>query len=225
MQASSAPAAPGLSDRMREYTRDLHTQAERGGIVRDLLVRRADRLGHGLHLRNLLPAYEALEASLERLDAAVLRGLRRPALYRGAAIRSDLSRLFGSAWEDRLPLLPEGHAYGRRVDEAASTDPALLIAHAYVRYLGDLNGGRILRGLLAKTLHLDDGALGFYDFPLLGDPGAAAADFRAALDRAGALLADPEPVIAEAAAAFRFSIAVSEAVKSAVSSASAAAEE
>lgn len=223
-EAAAAAAAPGLSDSMREHTRDLHTQAERGGIVRDLLLRRADRLGHGLHLRNLLPAYEALESSLERhAAAAALREIRRPALYRGPAIRSDLARLFGPAWEDRLPLLPEAARYAQRIDEAAETDPPLLMAHAYVRYLGDLNGGRVLRGLLAKSLDLDESMLRFYDFPQLGDPGVAAAAFRSALDRAGAMLPDQTPVISEAATAFRLNIAVSEAVGSAAARLSAAA--
>lgn len=216
LATGGAATAVGLCDLMRQHTRELHVQAERSGIIRDLVQRRADRLGHGLHLRNLLPAYETLEANLERhCGNSVLREVRRPALYRGAAIRSDLVQLFGPDWENRLPLLAEAEAYAKRIDAAAVTNPGHLLAHAYVRYLGDLNGGRILGGLMAKALDLDDSALSFFTFPQLGDPNAAAADFRAAIDRAGSLLPDQTSVIDEAAIAFCLSIGLSEAVKAA----------
>ncbi|WP_166645024.1 biliverdin-producing heme oxygenase [Dongia mobilis] len=214
--ADGATAAAGLCDLMRQHTRELHMQAERSGIIRELLQRRADRLGHGLHLRNLLPAYKALEANLERHSGhPVLGEVRQPALYRGAAILSDLVQLFGPDWEDRLPLLDEAVAYAKRIDAATEADPARLLAHAYVRYLGDLNGGRILRDLMAKALELDDSALSYFAFPQLGNSIAAAADLRAILDQAGSRLPDQTSVIDEAAVAFRLSIGVSEAVKAA----------
>lgn len=44
-----------------------------------------------------------------------------------------------------------------------------LLAHAYVRYLGDLSGGQFIRRKLSKAYGLEDGSgLTFYEFGKLG---------------------------------------------------------
>jgi heme oxygenase len=48
-----------------------------------------------------------------------------------------------------------------------AVDPSPLLAHAYVRYLGDLSGGQVIRRRVAKAYGLEaDGGSGlrFYDF-------------------------------------------------------------
>lgn len=47
-------------------TKTLHVEAERTGIIRDLLRGEASREGYVLLLRNLLPAYQAMEQGLHR---------------------------------------------------------------------------------------------------------------------------------------------------------------
>ncbi len=47
-------------------TKTLHVEAERTGIIRDLLRGEASREGYILLLRNLLPAYREMEQGLER---------------------------------------------------------------------------------------------------------------------------------------------------------------
>ncbi|KAG8846915.1 hypothetical protein FRB96_001733 [Tulasnella sp. 330] len=50
-----------------------------------------------------------------------------------------------------------------------SQDPSLLLAHSYIRYVGDLNGGQIIKRVLVKTFDLpDDRAMSFYAFAKLG---------------------------------------------------------
>lgn len=59
---------------------------------------------------------------------------------------------------------------------ALSPDPSALLAHAYVRYLGDLSGGQIIRRRIAKAYDLDVvSGLGteFYGFQKLGGGGVA----------------------------------------------------
>jgi len=55
---------------------------------------------------------------------------------------------------------------------ADSADPSPLLAHAYVRYMGDLSGGQIIRRRLAKAYGLElsnaGSGLDFYDFKELG---------------------------------------------------------
>jgi heme oxygenase len=204
----------GLADLLKERTGPLHRQAERSGIIHDLLQGRAGRNGYGLLLRNLLPVYEALERGLDRQrNTPLLSPFVRPDLYRAAALRADLDHVSGPDWGS-WPLLPAAQSYGRRILQAGVEDGALLIAHAYVRYLGDLNGGQILKRLLGRHLGLGPAGLTFYDFPTLADLQATAQDYRAAIDRAGVAIDPVEGVLNEACLAFRLTIDLSEEVAS-----------
>jgi heme oxygenase len=162
----SAPASViSVLDLVKERTRDLHTRAERTGIMRDLLRGHASRAGYILLLRNLLPVYQALEDGLARHAGTELIGpLAAFRLARGEAIAGDLAA-FGA---HDLPLLPSARAYAERVSAAAQGDGVRLIAHAYTRYLGDLSGGQILRRLLGQSLGLGGSQLNFYDFGNVG---------------------------------------------------------
>jgi heme oxygenase (biliverdin-producing, ferredoxin) len=212
--------ADGLAERLRQETQSLHIQAERSGIIRDLLKGQASRHGYALLIRNVLPAYQRMEDGFAAsADAPGIRVIHRPALERAAAIRSDLTALYGDDWADRLPLLPAGEAYAETVAAAAKSDDARLIAHAYVRYMGDLSGGQILRRILIRTLGLEPDALSLYEFPQITDIETFKTDYREAFDRAGLEIGDVRGVLDEGAEAFRQNIAVSEAVRAAAEAA------
>jgi heme oxygenase len=205
--------AAGLADRLRQRTAALHAEAERSGIVREMLRGAASRRGHALLLRNLLPAYQALERGLAAHAASPgVRWTAQPEVFRAAAIEHDLALLAGPGWREALALLPAGIRYGRQAAAAGEGDGARLVAHAYVRYLGDLSGGRLLRRRLATVPGIGPAMLSFYDFPAIADLDAFRRDYRAAIDRAGGELADAEPVVEEAALAFSLNIELSEAV-------------
>ena len=204
-------------------TKALHVEAERTGIIRDLLRGNASRDGYVLLLRNLLPAYQAMEQGLERHRGSPhLAQLANYRLDRASAIEADLVALGGKDWAENVPLLPAGKIYAARIEKAAEGDGARLIAHAYARYLGDLSGGLILQRLLARSLGLQPIELSFYDFPGFSDPGALKIDYRKALDRAGSLATDPHSVVEEGAIAFSLNIDLSCAVQAASLSAAAA---
>lgn len=208
-----ATAGTGLATALGRRTRLLHAQAERSGYIREILRRRASRAGYALYLRNLLPAYRRLERELERHRGTPgVRAVAIPAVYRAAAMGSDLASLCGPAWRSTLPLLPAGAAYARRVRAAAAGDGARLIAHAYTRHLADLSGGQVLKRLLAGSLQLEPRALAVYDFPDIVDLEAFKGGYRAALDAAGLEVGDIAPVLEEAELAFRLNIELSEAV-------------
>ncbi len=223
---SSSPAgAPGptsrtvrLADALRNATQSLHGRAERTGIVRELLSGTATRPAYALYLRSLLAAYAALERALERHRNAP--GVERIALsgvYRVDALKSDLRALVGDDWASALPLLPPAERYAARIDVLANQTPQLLVAHAYVRYLGDLSGGRMLRRVLGASLGLGSDALRFYVFPEVGDETAFRSRFRDAIDLAGEDMGVTEstvlaPLVDEGMRAFEHNIAISEAV-------------
>lgn len=209
---ASRAEAPALADLLRERTRVLHTRAERSGVIADLLHGRATRRAHALLLRNLLPAYESLEQGLERHRSEPrMAALAQPCVYRSAAIESDLCAVVGGAWAADLPLLPEAERYAARVGAAAAGRGALLLAHAYTRFLGDLNGGRVVARVLGESLGLEPGALRFYAYDV-PDPRALRDDYRRAID-AAADPGDVDAIAAEACAAFELNVELSEAVR------------
>jgi heme oxygenase len=189
--------AQGL-DGVKAATWDLHMRAERGGIIADILAGKATRSGVALLLRNLLPVYRGLDAS--RFCA--------PGLARCEAIEADLRVLSPDA---EPPLLPEGRAYADRVLEAVQLDGPELVAHAYVRYLGDLNGGRIMQRRLVACLGDAAQGLTVHAYPTLADPAGFIPVYRAQLD-AAMTAGDPDVVVREALVAFDLNIALSEAV-------------
>ena len=195
-------------------TRALHLQAEKSGIISDILHGVASRESYALLLRNLHAAYCEIETGIARhRDSRALGLLATYELDRTSAIESDLAALCGADWARTIPLLPAGEAYARRVAQVAQGDGARLIAHAYTRYLGDLNGGSLLARLLAKTLGMQPNELSLYDFSGVSDPATLKNDYRQALEQAGAAAADSGAIIEEGAVAFSLNIALSVAVQ------------
>ena len=99
-----------LSTLLREDTCAQHARAERSGFIADLLRGRGQHTGYVLLLRNLLPAYRALEQGLERHGASpVFAGLAWPALFRSPALERDLDLLAGPDWPRTIALCgPKG---------------------------------------------------------------------------------------------------------------------
>jgi heme oxygenase (biliverdin-producing, ferredoxin) len=204
-----------LTDILFERTRTLHVRAERSGIISDILSGEASRYGYALLLRNLLPAYQEMEAGLERQRLPPGRSIVRRELYRAPALIADLRALYGPEWEQSLPMLSASAHYGRDVAAAAENGGIRLIAHVYTRYFGDLSGGQILKKLLSRKLGLKAQELSFYDFPHIADADVFKRDYRMALNQATQEITDVDAIVAEAISAFEHNIAVSEAVKKA----------
>jgi heme oxygenase len=198
---------------LREATRDLHVEAERSGVIGQLLRGGSTRDAYALLLRNLWPAYRAMEDGLVRhAHSPALCAMVRPELFRTAALQSDIERLAGANWRESLPLLPAGGRYAERVTAAAAIGGGRLVAHAYLRYLGDLSGGQIMKRLLAKSLGLGAGELAFYDFAAIADVSAFKSEYRNAIDACVVGGVNPVDVVDEAIVGFRLTIELSESV-------------
>jgi heme oxygenase len=155
-----------------------------------------------------------MESGLVRLATSPVIGpLAQAPIYRSAALAADLRGLAGASWRQSLRLLPSARQYAERIAAvAAEGNGERLLAHAYVRYMGDLNGGRVLARLLARNLGLEAAALSFYEFPGIADIGAFKHAYRATIDDAADEIDDVEGLLLEARTAFEMNIAVSEAV-------------
>ncbi|MFT4119085.1 heme oxygenase (biliverdin-producing) [Bradyrhizobium sp.] len=199
-----------LLEALRERTRDLHVQAERSGIIADILKGRCTREDYVRLLRSLLPVYQMLEQQLRRrAGSSSIAPIFRPELERAEALSGDLRHL-SPGQEDQLPAVER---YVSAIVAASDGDGSRLVAHAYARYLGDLSGGQILSRLLARSLGLPPEALSFYAFPAISDIGAFKSDYRAAIDRAGDECEDFDAVVEEGARAFELNIDLSVALQ------------
>lgn len=194
---------------LKARTARSHVRAEKSGVVADLLRKQASREAFVLLLRNLEPVYAALEDSLDRLATkSPVSLIHFPAVARQGALQGDLLRMAGPNWRE-LAIVPAAQDYAARVRDVAARQPDLLLAHAYVRYFGDLNGGQILRKLIGEALGIPAETLGFYDFSAIEAMKPFLALYRSAFEEALARVEDPELVLSEAEGAFEFNISVS----------------
>lgn len=192
-----------LAGRLRGATRELHARAERSGVMRALLRGELGQGAYALLLRNLHAIYAELEAALAQHGGhPVLALVDDPLLRRRAALEADLALLGGADWASALPLAPASRDYARRLQHCAAAEPALLLAHAYVRYLGDLSGGQLLQGIVARSLRLaDERGTAFYRFEAR-DAQELATRFRAGLDAAPLDAGAADAIVREACWAF-----------------------
>ena len=193
-----------LSVRLRVETKNLHTEVERAGIMPTLLRGHLARPTYCALLRNLHALYEALEPALLRHAAhAAVAPVFFPALFRQGALADDLNTLHGPGWLRDFALKPATQQYVARLHTLDAQQPELLAAHVYVRYLGDLSGGQMLRKIVAKSFQLDspDGTR-FYDFGSVDEVDAHLRNFRAGLGAITTAAKHIDALVAEARNAF-----------------------
>lgn len=195
---------PGLAERLKQETRVLHTAAERSSFMSSLLRGSLTRAAYCALLRNLHPNYAALEPSLERhARHPAIAPVFLPALWRTRRLTEDLLELHGPSWSGAYAQQPACARYVERLHAVDASNPMLLLAHAYVRFLGDLSGGQLLRPIVAANLQAAGGkGTAFYDFGDAADALALKRSFRAGLNEVRVGEADADALVAESRLAF-----------------------
>lgn len=155
-----------LAERLREGTKHSHTAAENTAYMKCFLKGIVEREPFRKLLANLYLVYSTLEEALrQHLDTPAVGGLYFSELNRTANLEKDLAFYYGDNWREEITPLPAGQVYVDRIREIAETDPALLIAHAYTRYMGDLSGGQALKNIVRSALNLPpDRGTGLHEF-------------------------------------------------------------
>jgi heme oxygenase len=126
----------------------------------ELLRGQLSRQQYTVWLLNLQAIYRALEAGLAQMPAVM--GVDFAPLYRSSALAKDLTFLEPAA--DMAPC-DATRRYVARLQDLSAVGSQLLLAHAYVRYLGDLHGGQLLRRCVARVLQAEgEQGMDFYDF-------------------------------------------------------------
>ncbi|MFD8756859.1 heme oxygenase (biliverdin-producing) [Kitasatospora sp. NPDC059577] len=190
-----APETLPFSTVLRTASSEEHEAAEHSSFMSRLLGGQLGIEAYADLTGQLWYVYRALESRTEQLAAHSLAGpFVDRSLLRTAAIEHDLVHLRGPDWRDGLAPLPATAAYVARVEELTTGWPAGYIAHHYTRYLGDLSGGQIIRGIAEKTwgfARKGDGVR-FYVFEEVDNPAAFKREYRARLDTAGAAMDEVE---------------------------------
>lgn len=130
-----------------------------------------------------------------------------PELRRTQALQEDLDVLHDSRWAQDFVVEPACARYVAHVAELNQFHPELLVAHAYVRYMGDLSGGQILCRMVAEALGPEsDAGVKFYQFEGSDSPTQLAHRFRAGLDSVPAPESARKALVAEANFSFHLHI-------------------
>lgn len=193
-----------LATMLREGTKKSHTMAENVGFVKCFLKGVVEKQSYRKLVANLYFVYSAMEEEMEKLkDHPIISKIYYPELNRKHSLEQDLYFYFGANWRETAQLSEAGAAYVARIREIAQTQPELLVAHSYTRYLGDLSGGQILKKISQRAMNLADGeGTAFYEFQDIPDEKEFKSQYRQAMDELPVDLATAEQIVAEANAAF-----------------------
>lgn len=194
-----------LATLLREGTKKAHTMAENVGFVKCFLKGVVEKTSYRKLVANLYFVYSAMEEEMERHQQhPILSKIYFQELNRQRSLEQDLKYYFGSQWREQVTLSPAGEAYVKRIREVSNSEqPELLIAHLYTRYLGDLSGGQILKGIAQRGMNLSDGeGTAFYEFEEIPDEKQFKATYRQRLDELPIDETTANRIVDEANAAF-----------------------
>ncbi|OKH24532.1 heme oxygenase [Hydrococcus rivularis NIES-593] len=192
-----------LATMLREGTKKSHTMAENVGFVKCFLKGVVEKNSYRTLVANLYFVYSAMEEEMEKLrQHPIVSKIYFPQLNRKHSLEQDLHYYYGSNWRNEIKLSKAGEAYVQRIREIAATQPELLVAHSYTRYLGDLSGGQILKKIAQRAMNLNGGGTAFYEFQDIPDEKAFKNLYRQAMNDLSVDEKTAEQIVAEANAAF-----------------------
>ena len=198
-----------LSTRLKEGTKKSHNAAENTKFVAGFLRGVLNPEEYRKLITDFYYVYDTMEQRIQETKDPLARVLQQwnVKLFRTAFLQRDLRYYYGPMWREKLQPSEACNTYCYRLNEIAEKDPYLLIAHHYTRYIGDLSGGQILKGIAKKALNPPEGeGLHFYDFPMIDDAKAFKTDYRAVLDGLEVNENQVNSLIAEANYAFRLNM-------------------
>ena len=183
---SVTPAA--LSQQLKTHTAVAHSAAEGSTFVAELMGGSLDAAALVSLLDQSLIIYRALEAALATHVAhPQLGAFIDPKLARVAALEADMSYHHGEDWEaqladGRIAIVPAALAYADTLSTLGRESIEFLLAHHYVRYLGDLSGGLIISRMVQRHYGIADEGLNFYAFAEIAKPKPYKDAYRKLLD-------------------------------------------
>ncbi|AFY66454.1 heme oxygenase (biliverdin-producing) [Geitlerinema sp. PCC 7407] len=159
---------------LREGTKPSHSTAESTAFMKCFLKGVIDRNVFRKFLADLYFVYSALEVEMQRHQHhPVIGSVYFPELHRAEGLAQDLAFYYGLRWRSEVEPSPAAKVYLERIQSISDSDPSLLLAHAYTRYMGDLSGGQALRSIIRLALNLPpQEGTHLYEFATLPTPEA-----------------------------------------------------
>lgn len=135
---------------LKELTADLHAEAEAQPFLKTIFDGNVDKKKYTSYLFQLMNIYGLLE-TLAR-PHGIFKGME--GLQRTAEIEKDWKELAGD--EPFLTVLNNSTVLylNYLMQDEVKNDPKRLMAHIYVRHMGDLFGGQQLAKLLPGSNHM-----------------------------------------------------------------------
>jgi heme oxygenase len=151
---------------LKDLTHEAHSNAERQEFVKIMFSGKINPKLYATYLKNQHPQYEILEVCAMPLQ--LLNDM--PGVRRAPAILEDFLELWGNDTNEPK-ILPVVEKYIKYI-LSIKDDPKRLMAHIYVRHMGDLAGGQ----MIAKRV---PGSGKYYQFE---NPDAIKAAIRSKID-------------------------------------------
>ena len=97
--------------------------------------------------------YGAMERAFDECKLEDVKNLDDKELRRMEALRTDMDYFYGETWYDKISSSSFTKTYVQRIEQVAKEKPYFLIAHQYIRYLGDLFSGQMMSGMALHSLN------------------------------------------------------------------------
>lgn len=161
------PRHTGLALQLDDGTRKSHSVAQNSAFVTGFFKGLSTKESYRNLVTSLYFVYKAMEEeAFDTTQCPHVQTMDDPELRRLAALEKDMNYFYGDDWKSQniTPTLAT-QAYVARVRQVAQSEPYLLVAHQYTRYLGDLFGGQMMGGMAQRSLNLEQGkGVAFYNF-------------------------------------------------------------
>lgn len=199
-----------LATKLREGTKKAHTMAENVGFVKCFLKGVVEKNSYRKLVADLYFVYSAMEEEMERhRQHPIVSKIHFPELNRRESLERDLHFYYGNNWREQVAPTPAAREYVDHIRRVSETQPELLVAHSYTRYLGDLSGGQILKGIAQRGMNLNNGeGTAFYEFKDIPDEKQFKAKYRQAMDELPVDEATADRIVDEANATFGMNMKV-----------------
>lgn len=175
----------GFAERIRMETQQAHSDTENAVFVSELLGGALTTEAHAELIAQSWFIYDALERiGRGYADDPIVGPLLSDELIRIPSLEADLDFLIGDDWRTTITPLPATVAYVERLEQVAATSPEAFLGHHYLRYLGDLSGGQIIRRMLERAYGYAGDGVRFYTFDDIPKTKPFKDAYRAKLDAA-----------------------------------------
>jgi len=143
-------------DNLKNLTKSEHRNAERTAFMRRLIKKNIAPVQYYVYLKNQLFVYTTLEyyAGLKGIFEGEMSKLERSSSLLQDVLEMESIENFNNTDDDLILLAAKDYV---KYIEEIQDDKDRLFAHIYVRHMGDLSGGQMIKKLVP-------GPISFYEF-------------------------------------------------------------